>query len=159
MYWALLLQNCLFIYSFIYSFICIYVCMYVYIYIYIYIVKSLEFSKIKIVAMTKWQRGQFIKICWSKSWRKWNYTFKKLSTPLSTTTEKINLSNMFLTKHEIEILKLGLSFIATPKHNTFELETDIYYFIRKLRSTYHFRYWTYEDKLLKINLHLLQKIM
>ena len=53
---------------------------------------------------------------------------------------------MFLTKHETEILKLGLSFTATPKHNISELETDIYNFIRKLRLTYHFRDSTYEDK-------------
>ena len=70
-------------------------------------------------------------------------------TLLSTTTQKIspkviNLSNIFLTRHEIEILKLGLSF--TPKHNISELEKDIYYFIRKLRLTYHFRDSTYEDK-------------
>ena len=58
----------------------------------------------------------------------------------------INLSNIFLTKHEIEILKLGLSFTPTPKHNISELETDIYHFIRKLRLTYHFRDSTYEDK-------------
>ena len=56
----------------------------------------------------------------------------------------INLSNTFLTKHEI--LKLGLSFTPTPKHNISELETDIYHFIRKLRLTYHFRDSTYEDK-------------
>ena len=70
-------------------------------------------------------------------------------TLLSTTTQKIspkviNLSNIFLTRHEIEILNLGLSF--TPKHNISELEKDIYYFIRKLRLTYHFRDSTYEDK-------------
>ena len=41
--------------------------------------------------------------------------------------------------HEIEILKLGLSFTPTTKHNIFELETDIYNFIRKLCLTYHFR--------------------
>ena len=58
----------------------------------------------------------------------------------------INLSNIFLTKHEIEILKLGLSFTPTPKHNVSEQRTDIYNFIRKPRWTYHFRDSTYEDK-------------
>ena len=58
----------------------------------------------------------------------------------------INLSNIFLTKHQIEILKLGLSFTPTPKNNISDLETDIYHFIRKLRLTYHFRDLTYEDK-------------
>ena len=81
----------------------------------------------------------------------WNWTFKKLSTPWSTTTQSIslkviNLSNIFLTKHETEILKLGLSFTATPKHNISELETDIYHFIRKLCLTYHFCDSTYEGK-------------
>ena len=56
---------------------------------------------------------KFVKIYWTKTWKKWNYIFKKLSTPLTTTQkispEGINLYNMFLTKHEIEILKLGLS--------------------------------------------------
>ena len=28
-----------------------------------------------------------------------------------------SLPNLFLTKHEIEILKLGLSFTPTPKYN------------------------------------------
>ena len=60
-------------------------------------------------------------------------------------TESNNFSNIFLTKDEIEILKLGLSFTPTPKHNISELETDIYNFIRKLRLTYHFRDSTYED--------------
>ena len=31
---------------------------------------------------------------------------------------------MMAIKHEIEILKLGLSFRPTPKHNIFEPETD-----------------------------------
>ena len=50
---------------------------------------------------------------------------------------------MFLTKHEIEILKLGLSFTLTPKPNICELETDIYHFIGKLRLTYRFCDSTY----------------
>ena len=58
----------------------------------------------------------------------------------------INLSNIFLTKHEIKILKLGISFTPTPKHKISELETDIYYFIGQLRLTYHFHDSTYEEK-------------
>ena len=70
---------------------------------------------------------------------------------LSATTETIwpkviKLPNIFLTKHEIEILKLGLSFIPTPKHNISELQTDIHNFFKKLRLTYHFRDSTYENK-------------
>ena len=53
---------------------------------------------------------------------------------------------MFLTKHEIEILKLRLSFTPTPKTNICELETDIYHFIGKLCLTYRFCVSTYEDK-------------
>ena len=63
----------------------------------------------------------------------------------------INLSDIFLTKHEIEILKLGLSFTKTW---TFfygnvrsELETDIYHCIRKPLLAYHLRDSTYEGKL------------
>ena len=56
------------------------------------------------------------------------------------------MSNTFLTKHEIEILKLGLSFTPTPKHNISEPETDIYHFIRKLSLTYHFRDSSYQDQ-------------
>ena len=72
-------------------------------------------------------------------------------TPLSTTTQKIspkvtNLPNIFLTKHEIEILKLELFFKPTLKQNIYELERDIFHFIRKLRLTYHFRDSTYEHK-------------
>ena len=44
------------------------------------------------------------------------------------------------------MLKRGLSFRLTSKHNISELETDIYNFIRKLHLTYHFRHSTYEDK-------------
>ena len=40
-------------------------------------------------------------------------------------------SNIFLTKHIIEILKPGLSFTPTLKQNISELETDIYNFMRK----------------------------
>ena len=63
----------------------------------------------------------------------------------------INLPNRFLIKHEIEVLKLGLSFTPAPKHNISELETDIYNFIRKLCLTYHFRDSPYEDKLIVKN--------
>ena len=76
--------------------------------------------------------------------RKPNNSSKKLLTPLRATREKISpkviiLSNIFLTKHEIEILKLGLCFIPTSKHNISELETDIYNLITTLCLTYHFR--------------------
>ena len=83
--------------------------------------------------------------------------------PLSTTTQRIspkviNLSNIFLTKHEIEILTFELSF--TPQHIISELKSDIYNFIRKLRLTYHFRDSTMKtNKLLKTHLNLHQKIM
>ena len=106
-----------------------------------------------------------LKFVGQKPEKKWNYTFKKLPTPLSTTTQKIspkviNLSNMFLTKHEIEILKLGLSFTLTPKPNICELETDIYHFIGKLCWTYRFCVLTYEDKsIVKNESHLHQKIL
>ena len=60
---------------------------------------------------------------------------KNIDTIINTThkisPKVINLSNIFSTKYEIEILKLGLSFTSTPKHNNSELETDIYNFIRK----------------------------
>ena len=61
-----------------------------------------------------------------------------------------NLSNLFLTKHEIEILKLGLSFTQTPKNNISELKTDIYNILIQLMKT---------SQLLKIHLHLHQKLM
>ena len=51
----------------------------------------------------------------------------------------INLSHLFLTKHEIEILKPGLSFTPTPNHNVSELETDTYNLIKKLCLTFYFR--------------------
>ena len=51
----------------------------------------------------------------------------------------INLSNILLSSNEINVLKLGLSFMPTPKSNIPELEADIFDFIRKLRLTYHFR--------------------
>ena len=40
---------------------------------------------------------------------------------------------------ELEILKLGLSFVPTPKPNTVELEEDLFNFTRKLRLIFHFR--------------------
>ena len=75
---------------------------------------------------------------------------KKLLTPLSTTatkhiTQLIIVSNIYLPKHEIKVLKLGL-FYVKPKHNVSELETDIYSFIRKLSLNNHFCYSTCEDK-------------
>ena len=50
----------------------------------------------------------------------------------------INLSNIPLSSNELNVPKLGLSFTPTPKSNIPELEADIFYFIRKLRLTYHF---------------------
>ena len=58
----------------------------------------------------------------------------------------INLSNIPLSKNEINVLKLGLSFTPTPKSNIPELEADIVDFIRKLRLTYHFRNPIYHDE-------------
>ena len=58
----------------------------------------------------------------------------------------INLSNIPLSSNEINVLKLGLSFIPTPKSNIPELEADIFDFIRKLRLTYHFRNSIYCDE-------------
>ena len=51
----------------------------------------------------------------------------------------LNLSNVPLTQEEIYILKLGLSFIPTPKQNIAELENDIFQFTRKLQLIYHYR--------------------
>ena len=51
----------------------------------------------------------------------------------------INLSNIPLSCNEINVLKLGLSFMPTPKSNIAELEADIFDFIKKLRLTHHFR--------------------
>ena len=55
-----------------------------------------------------------LKLVGQKPEKKRGYAFKKLSTPISTTTQKISpnvisLSNIFLTKHEIEILNLEFS--------------------------------------------------
>ena len=58
----------------------------------------------------------------------------------------INLSNIPLSSNEINVLKLGLSFTPTPKSNISELEADVFYFIRKLRLTYHFRNSIYHDE-------------
>ena len=58
----------------------------------------------------------------------------------------INLSNVPLSSTEINVLKLGLSFTPTPKSNIPELEADIFYFIRKLRLTYHFCNSIYHDE-------------
>ena len=58
----------------------------------------------------------------------------------------INLSNIPLSSNESNVLKLGLSFMPTPKSNIPELETDIFYFIRKLRLTCHFPNTIYHDE-------------
>ena len=44
----------------------------------------------------------------------------------------INLSNTPLSSNEINVLKLGLSFMRTPKSSIPELEADIFDFMRKL---------------------------
>ena len=54
-------------------------------------------------------------------------------------TKILNLSNVPLTKDEIDILKLALSFTPTPKQDIGELENDIFQFTRKLRLVYHQR--------------------
>ena len=46
--------------------------------------------------------------------------------------KEINFSNIPLSSNEINVLKLGLSFMPTPKSNIRELEADIFDFIRKL---------------------------
>ena len=78
-----------------------------------------------------------------------------MSTPFSTTVQKIlpkvtNLSNKFLIKDEVEMLKFGLSFTLTAKHKISELEDYIYNIIRKI---------TKSNKLLKMHLHLLHNLM
>ena len=78
-----------------------------------------------------------------------------MSTPFSTTVRKIlpkvtNLSNKFLIKDEVEMLKFGLSFTLTAKHKIYELENYIYNIIRKI---------TKSNKLLKMHLYLLQNLM
>ena len=54
-------------------------------------------------------------------------------------TKILNLSNVPLTKDEIDILKLGQSFTQISKQNRTELENDIFQLTRKLRLTYHYR--------------------
>ena len=56
------------------------------------------------------------------------------------------MSSIPLSSNEINVLKLGLSFMPTPKSNIRELEADIFDFIRKLWLTYHFRNSTYHDE-------------
>ena len=51
----------------------------------------------------------------------------------------INLSNISLFSNEINVSRLGLSFIPTSKSNIPELDADIFDFNRKLRLTHHFR--------------------
>ena len=50
----------------------------------------------------------------------------------------INISNRELTPDEITLLKRGLKFTPTPKHNKRELEVDLQEFQRKLRLLEHF---------------------
>ena len=65
--------------------------------------------------------------------------------PQKISPKVINLSNTFSIKHEIEILKLGISLTSTPNQNIYELETDIHSFTKRLRLTCHFCDSTYED--------------
>ena len=58
----------------------------------------------------------------------------------------INLANIPLSSNEINVLKLGLSSVPTPKSNIRELEADIFHFIRKLRLMYHFRNSIHHDE-------------
>ena len=51
----------------------------------------------------------------------------------------MNISNIALTNDEIDLLKLGLNYTPTPKHNLQELQSDIFDFTRKVRLAYHFR--------------------
>ena len=53
-------------------------------------------------------------------------------------TEGNRLIQHFFINHKIEILKVRLSFTSIPKNNIFELGSDIYNFIGKLRLTYYF---------------------
>ena len=71
-------------------------------------------------------------------------TIQKASFQLKKPMERI--SNIPLSSNEINVLKLGLSFMHTPKSNIPELEADIFDFIRKLRLTYHFRNSVYHDE-------------
>ena len=50
----------------------------------------------------------------------------------------INMSSMQLTEPQISILKKGLKFTPTPKHNQTELETDMKAFCRKIRLKEYF---------------------
>ena len=54
-------------------------------------------------------------------------------------TKVLNLSNSTFTADEIEILKLGFSFVPTPNANISELQRDLYNFTRKLRLIFHFK--------------------
>ena len=61
---------------------------------------------------------------------------KTISTITNHLTKDIthgnDLFDIFLTKHETNILKPGVSVTPTPKYNISGLENDIYNFIRKL---------------------------
>ena len=66
-----------------------------------------------------------------------NYVSKKTISTITNhltkdITQENDLFDIILTKHETNILKLGVSVTPTPKYNISELKTDIYNFIRKL---------------------------
>ena len=50
----------------------------------------------------------------------------------------MNLSDASLSKGEIDILLLGLSYCPTPKRNGFQVEEDIFEFTRKVRLKFEF---------------------
>ena len=62
------------------------------------------------------------------------------------TTRVLNITDIFLTENEIELLKMGMSFCPTPNPNPQELSEDVFEFTRQLRLAYHFRDVTYTDK-------------
>ena len=46
--------------------------------------------------------------------------------------------NLYLTKGQIELLKLGLTFTPTPKFDLYTMQNDLLAFIWKLRLIYNF---------------------
>ena len=53
-------------------------------------------------------------------------------------TKVLNLSDTILSKGEIDVLLLGLSFCPTPRRDIFKLEEDIYELTRKVRLNFEF---------------------
>ena len=50
----------------------------------------------------------------------------------------MNLSDTILSKGEIDILLLGLSYCPSPKRNVYQVEEDVYEFTRKMRLKFEF---------------------